>query len=107
MEISTCQKLTEGGLAMLSSADVSKSFAPNGELILVACNAGQSDVFLQAIANALQVRVRGYATGIQWSVEYKGSAPHRAISRRGLKNAAAVFFSGRVFVPVASAPKQK
>jgi hypothetical protein len=100
-------RLTEGELAMVSNKDVSGNFAPDGELILIACNAGQSDSFLQAIANALRVRVRGYSTGIEWNLEYKGDFPHRAISRRGLTNPAGVFASGKLFKPAAIASQGK
>jgi hypothetical protein len=93
--------LTQGALSMLSKPDVSENFAPTGELILIACNAGQTAPFLQAIANTLRVRVRGFSTGIEWRLDYKGMAPKRVISRRGLENPNGVFGSGQLFSPAA------
>ena len=71
-------------IASLKSPDVSENFEVKGSLVLLACNAGQSDAFLQAIANALRVTVSGYRVGVKWRLDYQGEAPRRKITYRGL-----------------------
>lgn len=71
-------------IASLKSPDVSEHFEVNGSLVLLACNAGQSDAFLQAIANALRVTVSGYRLGVKWRLDYQDEAPRRKITYRGL-----------------------
>jgi hypothetical protein len=73
-------KITD--VAALRNSDVSKHFVSGGAITFFACNAGQKSDFLQAIANALRVPVRGFRTGVKWNLEYRGVAPHRRISKR-------------------------
>jgi len=99
LQFGSGKKLTEMQVGLLPNADLSTSFEPTGEIFLIACNAAQSPAFLQAIADALHVRVRGYTTGIEWAIDYTGETPHRKVTRRGLRNAVDVLKSGQPYMP--------
>ena len=93
-------KLTMGEISVMSNADVSANFQTGGKVVFVACNTAQDRVFLQAIANALHVRVEGFPDGVKWSLEFVGLAPHRKITRRGLDNREMTLHSAQSFNPM-------
>jgi hypothetical protein len=77
-------KFTLANLGSIAGKNLSAHFIPGAEIVFAACNAVLSPELLQGIADALRVTVRGYSTGIKWSVSYKGDAQRRKITRRGL-----------------------
>jgi hypothetical protein len=99
LQFGSGQKLTMGEVSSLQHADVSARFLATGKMVFVACNAGQSQAFLQAIANALHVRIDGFPSGVEWNLTYIGLAPHRKITTRGLKDRAKTLNSARSFFP--------
>jgi hypothetical protein len=92
------QRLTASEVLSAGSADVSGSFSTGGEVVFVACNAGQKPEFLQRLANAMRVKVRGFPSGVEWELRFVGVPPIRSISRRGLADPR-VTSQGRVFSP--------
>ncbi len=77
------QRLTAAGIASLPA--LSAHFAPGGSIEFYACNAGQSQVFFQALANRLRVIVRGFSTGVARTLHWEGESPHRFITLRGIE----------------------
>ncbi|MET0412960.1 MAG: hypothetical protein ABW217_16760 [Polyangiaceae bacterium] len=73
-------------IGALRNSDLSSRLRPGGAITFFACNAGQNQPFLQALADALRVRVKGFTRGLEWHLDYSGSTPHRHITRRGLAN---------------------
>jgi hypothetical protein len=82
LQFGSGQTLTAAGATHLP--DVSPHFAPGGMIDFFACNTGQSETFLQSLANALRVTVRGFSTGVRWNLHWEGDAPHRRVTSRGI-----------------------
>jgi hypothetical protein len=95
-------RTTISEISVMANADVSGNFAKGGKIVFVACNTGQDPAFLQAIANALRVRVDGFLSGVEWWLDFLGSAPRRKITRRGLVSSARTLSSARPFLPNAT-----
>ncbi len=92
------QRLTTSGIQSTANVDVSASFSTGGEMVFVACNAGRKDEFFQQLANAMRVNVRGFPSGVEWTLNFVGQAPARSITRRGLANPKVVS-EGKLFKP--------
>ncbi len=76
------QSLATGGVPRLPN--ISQHFAQGGFIDFYSCNTGQSQPFLQSLANALRVTVRGFSAGVRWNLHWEGTAPHRRITSRGI-----------------------
>jgi len=64
--------------------DLSTHFAPNGRIILYACNAAHTPEFLAALADSLRVTVCGFTGGVRWTLRWEGESPRRRITWRGI-----------------------
>lgn len=83
-----------------SLPNLSNHFTTTGTLDIFACNTGQSDAFLQGLADQLGVDVRGFTTGVKWRLKWDGQKPHRKITQRGV-------FDGLPQPNITKKPKQK
>jgi hypothetical protein len=86
LQFGSGQKLTLEALRTRHDAKVSANFLPDGQIFFVACDTGGTREFMQALANALGVTIRGSAAGVEWSLGWEGESPHRTISLRGLSH---------------------
>jgi hypothetical protein len=86
LQFGSGQKLTLETLRTRRDAKVSASFLPDGQIFFVACDTGGTREFMQALADALGVNIRGSAAGVEWSLGWEGESPHRKINLRGLSH---------------------